>query len=136
MQSPGASMYFVFVMMAGLLLGPRAGTITAGICALLGGGLVASEFFGLLPSHAVHYSSPALWLLACLYMAVALSVLRLSTAGMEQALQRAESELAECRTAEADRETLIVELGERVKELRLLHGAARLLQHGRPFESC
>jgi signal transduction histidine kinase len=134
MRSPGATMYFVFVMMAGLLLGPQAGAVTAAICALLGGGLVASEYLGVLPPPVVHYSSPALWILACLYMAVALSVLRLSTAGMEQALHRAEGELAERRTAEADRETLIVELGERVKELQLLHGAARLLQHGRPFE--
>jgi PAS domain S-box-containing protein len=38
----------------------------------------------------------------------------------------------EKRQAEHDREQLVLELRERVKELRLLHSAAHLLQHDRP----
>jgi PAS domain S-box-containing protein len=37
--------------------------------------------------------------------------------------------------AEREREKLVHELGKRVKELRLLHATARLLQHDRPFNS-
>jgi hypothetical protein len=36
-------------------------------------------------------------------------------------------------TAEREREQLVHDLGDRVKELRLLHATARLLQRDRPF---
>lgn len=43
-------------------------------------------------------------------------------------------DVTETHRLEAERSQLVRDLGERVKELRLLHGASRLLQRGRPFD--
>ena len=42
-------------------------------------------------------------------------------------------DVTEQKQAERERERLVHDLGERVKELRLLHAVARLLQSERPF---
>ena len=140
-QSPGVSMYFVFVLLAGLLLGQRGGVITAVACGAIGLVFVVLEISGGTARPDPVYSPVTLWLLNCMYMAVVLVLLRLATDAMAKALARAESELAERRVSEQrlalaleERERLLRSLGERVKELGLLHAAARLLQNERPFD--
>src|SRR3954469_18244726 len=64
-RSPGVTMYFIIVLMTGLLLGTRAGTIAALLCAALGFSLLMAESFGLLPP-GIRYSSTTIWLLSCL----------------------------------------------------------------------
>ena len=147
-RSPGMTMSFVFVLMAGLLLGQRAGVIAAVICAGIGLGYVLLEFNGGLPVPRRTYTPVTLWLLDGLDMGLVLVLLRLATDAMSKALARAESEivvrrqaedrlvseLAERKRAELEREQLVHALRERVKDLRLLHAAARLLQSTRPFD--
>ena len=131
-RSPGVTMFFVFVLTAGLLLGQRAGVIAASVCAAIGLALALVDPW--MPPPAVPYRPLALWLLNCIYMGVVLILLRLATDAMAKALGRAESEIVVRKRAEGERERLLRELGERVKELQLLHSAARLLQGTRPFD--
>jgi len=133
-RSPGVTFYFVFVLMAGVLLGQRAGIFVGTVCAALALGLVALELGGRLPPATVAYGPAALWLLNATYLAVVLILLQLATGAMKNALARAETELDERRIAVRDREQVVSNLAERVKELRLLHAAMRLLQEDRPFD--
>ena len=98
-RSPGVTMYFVIVLMAGLLLGERAGTVTALVCASLGLGLLLAERAGWLRP-GIRYSSTTIWLLSCLYMALVVLLLRLPTMLIRTALLQAESELSERKLAE------------------------------------
>jgi hypothetical protein len=133
-RSPGVTMFFIFVLMAGLLLGQRAGIVVAAICAAIWLVLALLSSSPLIPHPADPYSPIALWLLNTLYMGVVLILLRLATGAMATALGRAESEIRVRQRAELEREHLVHDLGERVKELRLLHAAARVLQEPRPFD--
>ena len=76
MRSPGATMYFVIVLMTGLVLGQRAAAVTAVVCAILCFGLVLAERFGLLLP-AIPYNSTTLWWLSCLYMSIVVVLMRL-----------------------------------------------------------
>ena len=98
-RSPGVTMYFVIVMMAGLLLDERAGRVAALGCAALGLALLLAEKAGLLPP-GIQYSSTTIWLLSGLYMGVVIVLLRLPTMLIRTALLRAESELADRKQAE------------------------------------
>jgi signal transduction histidine kinase len=119
-RSPGIQAYFIFVMLAGLLLGERAGLMTAFVCVLLGLGLVLLESAGVISAVRI-YGAPVLWLLTCAYIGIALMTMRLATGAVRKSLARAEGELAEHRAT-------ALRLRERVKELRLLHEAARVLR--------
>jgi signal transduction histidine kinase len=99
-RSPGVTFYFVFVLMAGVLLGLRAGIITAVACAALALGLVVLETTGYLPVQTVSYAPGSLWLLNCMYLGVVLILLQLATGAMKGALDRVETELSERREAE------------------------------------
>jgi len=90
-RSPGVTMYFVIVMMAGLLLGERAGTAAALACAFLGLGLLLAEHADVLPP-GIRYSSTTIWLLSCLYMSLVLLLLRLPTMLIRSAVLQAESD--------------------------------------------
>ena len=98
-RSPGVSMYFIIVLMAGLLLGERSGRIAALTCAALGFGLLMAERFHLLPP-AMRYSSLSFWLLSCLYWGVVIVLLRLPTMMIRAALLHAEAELSERKRAQ------------------------------------
>jgi signal transduction histidine kinase len=132
-RSPGVTLYFVFVLMAGLLLGQAAAIVTALACAMLGLGLIVAEGNGFLPEPTVRYNAVSLWLLNCLYMGVVVILLRLATQTISKALRRAETELTERKAAEKERERFVADLAKRVKELRLVHSAAKLLGD-RPFD--
>lgn len=101
MRSPGATMYFVIVLMTGLLLGERAGTVTAVVCVVLCFGLVLAERLGLLLP-AIQYESTTLWWLSCLYMSLVVVLMHLPTAAQRSATRHAESELMERRRTEQD----------------------------------
>ena len=131
-RSPGVAAYFVFVMMAGLLLGDAAAAILAAVCVALGLGLALAETVGLLPPQTVRYSAMTHWLLTTLYIGLVVVLMRVASKTVREALVRAEAELTERRRAERERERLLHDLGERVKELRLLHAASRLLRE-RPY---
>jgi len=93
MRSPGATMYFVIVVMTGLLLGQRAAAVTAVVCAILCFGLVMAESFGLLLP-GIQYKSTTLWWLSCLYMSIVVVLMRLPRLVVRNALHYARSEFS------------------------------------------
>jgi|CXWL01.1.fsa_nt_gi PAS domain S-box-containing protein len=99
-RSPGIQAFFIFVMLAGLLLGQRAGMLTALVCALLGLGLVVLERTGHIAPTTL-YGPEALWLLTCVYTGVALLTMRIATKSMREALQQAAGEVEERRRAQS-----------------------------------
>ena len=103
-RSPGVTMYFLFVVMAGLLLGQRAGIRLAFLCATLSLGMVVIEKAGYLPEPWAPYRPETFWLLNCLYLGLTLALLRIATDALAGTLRRVESELRERRIAEAERE--------------------------------
>ncbi|HEX6371386.1 MAG TPA: ATP-binding protein [Longimicrobium sp.] len=96
-RSPGVQSYFIFAMLAGLLLGARVGVMMGVVCALLGLGLVMAEAWGFVPERITEYEPFPRWLLTCVYMAMALLVMHIATERVRGALAAAESELAERR---------------------------------------
>ena len=94
MRSPGATMYFVIVVMTGLLLGERAAAVTAVVCAILCFGLVMAESFGLLLP-GIQYKSTTLWWLSCLYMSIVVVLMRLPRLVVRNAIRYARFELLE-----------------------------------------
>ncbi len=128
-RSPGIQAYLILAMLTGLLLGERAGVMMAITCAVLGLGLVTAQSSGFVPAHQLDYNPVARWLTICLFMGVVLATMRVATGRIGKALAEAQHELTERTLAEAERERVVISLGERIKELRLLHDASRLLQH-------
>ncbi len=127
-RSPGMSLLFIFVLMAATLLGERGGTITAIVCSIIGFVYMAMELTGTLPPVRITYGPTALWVLYTMYLCVVLVLVRISSTTVRNALVRAEGELEVRRTAQANLATSLHELGERVKELRLLHSVSQLLR--------
>ena len=101
MRSPGATMYFVIVVMTGLLLGQRAAAVTAVVCAILCFGLVLAERFGLLLP-AIEYKSTTLWWLSCLYMSIVVVLMRLPGLVLHNAIHFAQFELRERKRTEQE----------------------------------
>jgi signal transduction histidine kinase len=102
-RSPGVISYSVLVMMAGLLMGYRAGIVTAVVCALLALALVATELTGHLPEQTVFNGPLTRWAMLCIYMGVGLTLMRLATRTLTQALHRTEAELQLRKQAEEQR---------------------------------
>ena len=133
-RNPSVTTFFIFVLTAGLLLGQRAGIVTAAVCSGIALMLALLSETPVITPQATPFSPLALWLLNTMYIGAVLILLRLATDAMAKALGRAESEIRVRQRAELEREHLLHDLGERVKELRLLHAAARVLQETRPFD--
>jgi signal transduction histidine kinase/ActR/RegA family two-component response regulator len=102
-RSPGVTVYFIFVLTAGVLLGQRAALITTLVCASLGAGLIVLELAGILPEPSIVYGPVSLWVLNTVYMTVVLGLLGLSNEALGGALRRAETELAQRRATEERR---------------------------------
>jgi signal transduction histidine kinase len=121
------SLFIPIVLMAGLLLGERAG-VTAGICCFgIGLGLVLIEAAGLLPPSQIVHTPVSIWLISGLYLGLVIALQRLATQAVGRALERT-------TTALQERDRSVHLLGERVKELGLLHDTSRLLHGGRPLD--
>lgn len=99
-HSPGVMLFFVYALMAGLVLGEAAGFATAGACALIGLGLVLAELHNMLPSQTLHYNSFTYWWISCFYMGLVVYLLRLAMQDLNRALARAEAELTDRRRTE------------------------------------
>ncbi|HEX6037689.1 ATP-binding protein [Longimicrobium sp.] len=100
-RSTGVQAYGVFVMVAGLLLGMRAGVVMTGVCAALGLALVVAERMGLpLPRDTDSYDVASRWLMSCVFIAVSLQTLHIATGRLRRALDAARGELAMRRAAE------------------------------------
>jgi signal transduction histidine kinase len=121
------TLFIPIVLMAGLLLGERGGVVVGVSCFGIGLALVLIEGAGLLPPTQMVHTPVSLWLSNGLYLGLAIALQRLATQAVRRALERAEAALQE-------RDRSVYLLGERVKELGLLHATSRLLQTGRPLD--
>jgi signal transduction histidine kinase len=132
MQAAVVPLYVIVVMMGGLLLGARGGLVCAMACLSCGVLLVQAGERGAIPVR--EFDVPPRAMLMYLGMAMGLTLLMQGQTAktVRESLWRAEAELGERRAAEADRERLVRVLAERVKELRLLHAVAELLQQASP----
>jgi PAS domain S-box-containing protein len=110
-QSPVLTGFLVVILIAGLLLGDRAGMLTGLLCVAIGLALAIAQRFEVLPPSAVHHTSMSLWLGNVLFIALIIVVQRLAGRVMRNALYRAEAELAERSRAE-QRLQLALEAGE------------------------
>lgn len=138
MHSPVVPYYVIFVMTSGLLLGVSGGVITTFICLAAGAWLAWLEETGALPPPEFALPAPTLLLYLAMFMGLSLVVQNLIALALRDSLKRTQAELAERKHAQTrlgvaltEREKLVHDLQERVKELRLLHDAARLLQQNR-----
>ncbi len=91
-HSPGVIMYFVFALIAGLLLGRRAGIATALGSAAICLGLALAEHYSLLPPQTLHYGVFTYWWLFCLYMSFIIFIVYLSTESVSRAFKREQVE--------------------------------------------
>ncbi len=99
-HSPAMSMYCVFALMTGVLLGAGAGTAVALVCTALGFGFVILEVNGALPVPIVNYSPLMIWLINSLYVSVVVFLLRIARKNITETNRRLMDELAERKKAE------------------------------------
>ena len=86
--------------MGGLLLGPRAGMVTAAAMGVVGLGLAYLESEGLLPARSVFHTSVVYWISNATYIAVAVVAQWLGLRSIEVLIRGARQELLERRRAE------------------------------------
>jgi signal transduction histidine kinase len=120
LNAPIAPLFVYHMMIAGLLLGERGSVVVALLAGTAGSILLIAEEVGVLPPPRVILTGRAD--LVFLLMAMGISLL------LQRLVARTLSD------SSRERERLLHELRERVKELRLLHGVARLLQQHRGSE--
>ena len=114
-RSPGVSLFAVYVLMAGLLLGETAGLITAIVCSIIALGFVIAEYTGVLPPDSVNYGPASRYILLNVYMGMVVVMLRLANKTIAAAMHQLGRSLAS--------------QNKRVKELNLLHEASKLLRN-------
>ena len=119
--------FVIAILLAGVLLGSRAGMITGFVVCGIGLGMAVAEITGVLPESVVRFAPVEAWLLFSMWISMVVFLQREIAWALRRSLQRAEQELAERKHSEQ-------RLTERVKELQLLHTAARLLRGDRPSE--
>jgi signal transduction histidine kinase/FixJ family two-component response regulator len=126
--APVITLFFYVSMVAGVLLGTRGGAVSALVLGVAGLALVLMQQANTLPPPRITYTPVALWLFSCMALSLTVVLYHQITMALTGSARRADA-------AEAQRERLVHDLGERVKELKLLHSAARLLQHDRPLDA-
>ena len=94
-SSNAMALYFIVVLIAGLVLSGRAGIITAGLCSLTGLFLVYLEYKGALPMNRVPHTSLTLWIANTIYMAIIISLQYLVSQTIRKALKQSRRELKE-----------------------------------------
>jgi PAS domain S-box-containing protein len=99
-NAPAVGAFPLLVFIAGLLLGARTGILTAAVCAATGLGLVYTQEAGVLPTSAVQYTLPGLWVVNALLISFAIGLQYLATYTVQNALQQARKQLAERQRAE------------------------------------
>ncbi|HEX6589714.1 MAG TPA: ATP-binding protein [Longimicrobiales bacterium] len=100
-RSPGVTMYFAFVLLAGVLIGPRGALRAALACALLATTLAVLELSGVIRPRRLDYGPVALLVLNLFYMGMVVALTRVASRSMTSALRRAEAELTDRRDAES-----------------------------------
>jgi signal transduction histidine kinase/CheY-like chemotaxis protein len=100
MSAPASTLFVVFTMAAGLLLG----TPGAAVCALgfiaVGGSMVWADHAGAMPQLQVSFTPMTMWIYSCLCLCMAVLIQRRITAVLRASLERTRAELRERQSAE------------------------------------
>ena len=100
-HAPNVTMYFVFALMAGALLGWRAGIISAVIAILICLAMAMGQEAGVVPPAITMHSYFTDWWLLVLCMSIIMFIVYLQTLSMSRARTRLEGELARRRRMES-----------------------------------
>lgn len=92
-SAPATQLYLVIVLMAGVLLGPLGGIITAGISIAIGLGFVFLGSLGLLPPSILTFTPFGTWLYSCMCMAMALVLQKQVSVAVRDSLARSAAEI-------------------------------------------
>lgn len=118
-RSPGVTAFYLFALMAGLLLGEQAGIAVAILCGFIGLGLVIAEYRDLLPPQSIHYDSLAFWWINIAYIALTLFLLNRASRSLRRAYESAQTELVERQKAEAAATVVKTQLETLIAEARV-----------------
>jgi signal transduction histidine kinase/FixJ family two-component response regulator len=132
--TPISGGYTILVLLGGVLLGTGGGTIVAIACAAFGLAMVTAEDMNALPVAQLQFTPLTSWIILCMWLGLAVALQHQVAATLRGALRRTAHELNDQKAAQTENRRLVHDLGERVKELQLLHGTARLIQDERPSE--
>src|SRR5262249_37618781 len=99
-HAPGLSQMVVYAMAATVLLGARAGVITAIACSLITLSMVAADNYNFLPAPTVHYTPLTVWLSYIFCLSLALLVIHLMSRSLRRAFEREKAELIGRQQAE------------------------------------
>jgi PAS domain S-box-containing protein len=100
-RAPSYGAFTVVILFAGLLLGWKAAVGMTLISILCGGGLIVAEALGVLPK-PLQYDNDAYWIIGSAYFITSGAMLMLALRTVEDALSRANREIAERIQAEED----------------------------------
>lgn len=100
-RSVAIVVFLLIIFMAGILLGGRAGILTAVLCSLSTLALTLLELAGLLPPSSVTHSPISLWTIHTLLAAMVVFLQYVATHSIANALKTAKDELAERRKVES-----------------------------------
>jgi PAS domain S-box-containing protein len=99
-SSNAMAIYFIVVLVAGLVLSGKAGIITAVLCSLTGLFLAYLEYSGALPVNQVPHTPLTQWIANSIYMAIIISLQSLVSRTIRRALQQSRQELKERQRAD------------------------------------
>jgi two-component system cell cycle sensor histidine kinase/response regulator CckA len=94
-NSNAMALYFVIVLIAGLVQSARAAMITAVLCSLTGLFLVCLEYNGALPVNQVPHTPLTLWIANTVYMVIIIGLQYLISRTVRDALKQSRQELQE-----------------------------------------
>jgi PAS domain S-box-containing protein len=118
-RSPGVTMFYLFALAAGLLLGEGAGIAVGAVCAIIGLSLVLAEQHGVLPLQTIQYDAFTLWWINIIYIGLTLFLLSRSSRSLGSAFRNAQGELTERRKAEAKAVSIKTQLETLIAEARV-----------------
>jgi PAS domain S-box-containing protein len=118
-RSPGVTMFYVFALAGGLLLGDGVGIAVGVVCAIIGLGLVLAEEQGLLPAQTIQYDAFTLWWINIISIGLTLFLLHRASRSLRNAFHSAQIELTERRKAQAEAIAVKTQLETLIAEARV-----------------
>ena len=100
-SSNAMALYFIIVLIAGIVQSGKAGIITAALCSLTGLLLFYLEYGGMLPVNRVPHTPLTQWIANSIYMAIIISLQYLVSRTIRRALKQSRHELKERQRADA-----------------------------------
>jgi signal transduction histidine kinase len=131
-HAPVTPIYLLIILMGGVLLRGRGARFAAFGSVAAAASLVIAERTGVIVPRELLGSAVPKFIFLTMVVAMTVLLQRMITRALLDGLHRAEDEIARRTVSELQREHLVWQLGERVKELTLLHETARTQQRTWP----